>query len=309
MATKLIRLLALTGFVAGCTPPAPKPIDPQKFDARRALAHTTALVNMGPRPAGSPTLARAASYISAQLQEAGIVVAEEVFTAPSPRGPLQFRNIIGKTARKRGGTGQILIVAGHYDTKYLPNINFVGANDGGSSAGALLEIARCAAAQEDIWFAFFDGEEAIRDYDANDGLVGSKFLVDSLKGDGRLKQIRACIVLDMIGDANLKISIPANSTPALVDKAFTAAREGGVRDFFELGPESRPTLDDHVPFLRAGIPAIDLIDFDYGSAPGKNDYWHTEKDTLDKLSPRSFEIVGQTTLRLLAKLRAEAPKN
>lgn len=305
MATKLILFGALTGLLAGCIPPPPKPIDPKTFDGRRAMAHVETLVKMGPRPAGSPTLAKAATYIASQLEEAGLSAREQVFTSPSPRGPLQFRNVLAKTTKHQGGPGQVIIVASHYDTKYLPNQNFVGANDGGSSSGALLEIARCAASQADIWFVFLDGEEAIREYDANDGLIGSKFFVEQLKADDQVKWVKAVIVLDMVGDANLKISFPANSSAPLIQQAFDAAREMGHRDHFELGQHDM--LDDHVPFLRAGIPAIDFIDFQFGSAPGLNDYWHTEKDTLDKLSVNSLEVVGQTTLRLLAKLRAAPP--
>ncbi|MEI6084505.1 MAG: M28 family peptidase [Verrucomicrobiota bacterium] len=295
----------LAGLLAGCTPPPPKPIDPATFDGRRAMAHVETMVRIGPRPAGSPLLTKTATYISSQLEEAGLTAHEQVFTSPSPRGPLQFRNVVAKTSRPQGSTGQVIIVASHFDTKYLPDINFVGANDGASSSGALLEIARCATSQPDIWFVFFDGEEAIREYDTNDGLVGSKFFVEQLKGDDQVKWIKAVIVLDMIGDANLKITLPANSSGPLVQQTFDAARDLGYRDYFELGHSA--TVDDHVPFLRAGIPAIDLIDFQFGSAPGLNDYWHTEKDTLDKLSVRSLEIVGQTTLRLIAKLRGTPP--
>jgi len=302
MATKLIMISTLAGILAGCTPPPPKPIDPATFDGRRAMTHVENLVKMGPRPAGSAGLAKSATYISSQLEEAGLTAVEQVFTSSSPRGPLQFRNVVAKTSR-RGGPGQVIVVASHFDTKYLPDINFVGANDGGSSSGALLEIARCAASQPDIWFVFFDGEEAIREYDATDGLVGSKFFVQQLTGDNQVNWIKAVILLDMVGDANLKISLPANSTPALVQQVFDAARDVGHRDYFE--PGSAEIVDDHIPFIRAGIPAVNLIDFQFGSAPGLNDYWHTDKDTLDKLSVRSLEIVGHTTLRLIAKLRAE----
>jgi Zn-dependent M28 family amino/carboxypeptidase len=287
----------------GCTPPPPKPIDPAAFNGRRAMAHVETLVKMGPRPAGSPTLAKAATYIASQLEEFGLSAQEQVFTAGSPRGPLQFRNVIAKSSRYSGGTGQVIVVASHYDTKYMPEINFVGANDAGSSTGVLLEIARCAASQPDIWFVFFDGEEAIQEYGPNDGLVGSKFFVEDLKSKGQLNWLKAVIVLDMVGDANLNIRIPANCTPALVQQVFEAARDMGHRDYFEMG--NQDIHDDHVPFLRAGIPAVNLIDFQFGSAPGLNDYWHTEHDTLDKLSVRSLEIVGQTTLRLIARLRGE----
>ena len=153
-----------------------------------------------------------------------------------------------------------------------------------------------------VWFVFFDGEEAVKEYSNEDGLVGSRFFVEQLKADKRVDWIKGVILLDMVGDAHLNVTVPGNSTGKLVEGVFAAARDVGSRDYFTLGKTDM--LDDHVPFLRVGIPAVDLIDFEYGSAPGLNDYWHTEKDTLDKLSPRSLEIVGQTTLRLLVSLRA-----
>ena len=305
MVTKLIYFLCVAGFLIGCGPNLPTEADWHSFEGKRAFNHVQALVNMGPRPAGSPALTKACSYIASQLEEAGLETQEQVFMANTPRGPLQFRNVIGKTPRSNGAPGPIIILASHYDTKYLPDIHFIGANDGGSSSGALLELARCSAMMPNVWFVFFDGEEAIREYSGDDGLVGSKFFVEQLKANNQLDSIKAVILLDMVGDANLNVSLPANSTGKLVEELFAAARDVGGRDYFKLSKNEM--LDDHVPFLNAGIPAMDIIDFEYGSAPGQNDYWHTDKDTMDKLSPRSLEIVGQTTLRLLSRIRNNSP--
>ncbi len=302
MLTKFILSLSMAGLLASCTPKMPTEVDWHSFDGKRAFNHVQTLVNIGPRYAGSPQLTKTSSYIMSQLEEAGLEAQEQVFVAGSPRGPIQFRNVIGKTPHSTGGKGQVIVIASHFDTKYLPAINFVGANDGGSSTGALLELARCAAMMPDVWFVFFDGEEAIQEYSDSDGLIGSKFFVEQLKADKRVDSIKAVILLDMVGDANLNITLPANSTAKLVEEVFAASRDVGYRDYFALAKGD--ILDDHTPFMRAGIPAVDLIDFEYGSAPGKNDYWHTDKDTLDKLSPHSLEIVGQTTLRLLCRLRA-----
>jgi len=294
--------LSVAGLFAGCGPTPTTEVDWHSFEGKRAMNHVRALVEMGPHPSGSSTLTKASSYIASQLQEAGLEAEEQVFMAGSPRGPIQYRNVIAKTPHGSGGAGQVIIIASHYDTKYFSDFNFVGANDGGSSSGALLELARCAAMMPNVWFVFFDGEEAVKEYSNEDGLVGSRFFVEQLKADKRVDWIKGVILLDMVGDANLNITLPGNSTGKLVENVFAAARDVGSRDYFTLGKNDM--LDDHVPFLRVGIPAVDLIDFEYGSAPGKNDYWHTEKDTLDKLSPRSLEVVGQTTLRLLARLRA-----
>jgi glutaminyl-peptide cyclotransferase len=157
-----------------------------------------------------------------------------------------------------------------------------------------------------VWFVFFDGEEALEAYGADDGLWGSRHFVAELQRRQLAGSIRAMVLLDMVGDANLNIGIPANCDDRLALQVFDAARDVGCRDFF--GYRAQEILDDHAPFLAAGIPAVNIIDFDFGSAPGKNDYWHTEQDTLERVSPRSLEIVGRTALRLISRLRAERGK-
>ena len=296
--------LAAALLLAGCGDESPDDIPWRAFDGRRAHAHVQRLVSYGPRPAGSHGLIRSATYIATQLQEVGVDTEEQVFIAQTPHGPTQFRNVIG-TTRRQNPKEPLLLVAGHYDTKHLTNTTFLGANDGGSSAGALLELARVASGQANIWFVFFDGEEAQVEYSDNDGLHGSKYFIEDLKGKQLIPRVKALLLLDMVGDAQLNVTLPSNSHPTLVQKLFDAARDTGFRDYFSLG--HRPILDDHVPFQQAGIPALDIIDFDFGSVPGQNDYWHTGADTLDKVSPRSLEIVGQTTLRLLALLK-KTPK-
>lgn len=304
MAKKLIVPLLLAICMAACSETPPADIDWRKFDGKRAFSHVEALVRLGPHPSGSQAQTKAASYLMMQLQEAGLKAEEQVFVANTPKGTVQFRNIIAKSPRGSGPKRQVLVIGSHYDTKYFADINFVGANDGCSSTGALLELARCAASQPDIWFVFFDGEEAVRDYSIpQDGFVGSRFFVEQLKADKQVEWIKAMILLDMVGDANLNITLPPNGSGPLAERVFEAARDVGHRDSFALFKKGE-IGDDHVAFLNVGIPAVDLIDFEYGSSPGSNDYWHTEKDTLDKISPRSLEIVGQTTLRLLAKIRA-----
>ena len=201
---------------------------------------------------------------------------------------------------QRGGGADVIIIGSHYDTKWFDRFRFVGANDGGSSTGVLLELARVASAQPNLWFVFFDGEEAMVEYSADDGLWGSKHFVVELKRTGQAEQIKAMVLLDMVGGAHLEIGIPSNGDGALIQQVFDASRAAGTRDHFEY--RGGALLDDHEPFLEAGIPAVDLIDFTYGSRPGLNDYWHTEQDTLDKISPQSLEIVGRTTLRLLDSL-------
>ena len=285
----------------GCDSRQPPELPWQAFDGARAYEHVEKIVGFGPRPSGSAALEKTAAYISQKLQSYGLIVEEQVFTASTPHGPVKFRNVIGKTRGGRGGPGSVIVIGSHYDTKLMPDIEFVGANDGGSSVGVLLEMARVASAQPDLWFVFFDGEECFVEYGPNDGFWGSKYFVEQLKAKDRVGWIKAMVLLDMVGDADLNITIPADSTTWLVQRVFDAARDTGHRDRFSF--RNAVIFDDHVPFLEAGAPAVNLIDFDFGSAPGRNDYWHTDKDTLDKVSPTSLTAVGQTTLRLLTLLR------
>jgi glutaminyl-peptide cyclotransferase len=294
MVAKLIPVLLL----AGCTVKPPAEIDWHTFDGNRAFAQAEKLVSFGPRPSGTDAMARQAGYITSQLREFGLDAEEQTFLAVTPRGQVQFRNVVAKTL---GGSGPVILVGAHSDTKWFTNMTFVGANDGASGAAVLLEMARVVAARPNIWFVFFDGEECSREYSSTDGLHGSRHFVEDLQKSGKADSVKAMVLLDMIGDARLNITLPVNGDPKLIEQAFEAARDTGHRDFFALGKGE--VLDDHVPFLRAGIPAVDLIDFEFGSAPGRNDYWHTDKDTLDKITPQSLAIAGQTALRLISRLQ------
>ncbi|MGO9246235.1 MAG: M28 family metallopeptidase [Verrucomicrobiia bacterium] len=305
MARKLTVGVVLL-LVAGCGgSTAPQPIAWQQCNGERAYEHVAKLVGYGPHPSGSEALGRAASYITSQLQDYGLTADEQVFVAQTPYGTKQFRNVIAKTRVQQGGPNRVIIIGSHYDTKLFTNVTFVGANDSGSSTGTLLEIARVAADQPNLWFVFFDGEEAMVQFSDTDGLWGSKFFVDNLKSKDEVKDIKAMILLDMVGDKNLKVTVAGT----IGQQVFDAARAAGFRDYFSYGANA--ILDDHVPFERAGIPAVDLIDadlikFNYGNPPGPREYWHTERDTLDKIAPHSLEIVGQTTLRLIELLENQA---
>ena len=186
--------------------------------------------------------------------------------------------------------------------------NFQGANDSGSSTGVLLELARMLAlrqgsgqAETGILFAFFDGEEGIAHYIPGDGLHGSRRMAAQLVESGTRKKVEAMILLDMVGDKDLHFNIPANSSRKLVKEVLDAAHATGHRDRFSLLRNSAIT-DDHVPFLEIGIPAIDIIDFKFGSAPGENDYWHTDADNLQNISSESLGIIGEIVLQLLDQL-------
>ena len=282
---------------------APPQLDPAAFDGARALEEARGLVELGPRDAATPGAETAARHLADRLKAVGVEASLDEFTEMSPKGEVAFRNVIGRLPGRGEG---LVLIASHYDTKSGLGDGFVGANDSASSSGALLELARVAAAGPDlpfeVQFVFFDGEECMAHYGPSDGLHGSRHMAKKIVGEGRTGEIRAMILLDMVGDKDLTITIPRNSTPSLISAVFDAAREDGSRDKFSLFPLQ--IGDDHDPFFSAGIPAIDIIDFYYGSAPGRNDYWHTEEDRMDKLSAESLGTVGRVVLRVVNQLAA-----
>jgi hypothetical protein len=285
------------------------------FSGQRAYEHVKKLVEFGPRPAGSKELALARRYIIEQLggREAlslhtrgskEITVSQDEWTADTPAGKLKMVNIIYELP---GETDDTIVIAGHYDTKRFKEFAFVGANDGGSSAGALVEIARAlrdsgAPRRFTYRLVFFDGEEAVcREWDEcskpgrPDNTYGSRHEVGRLKARNRLKQVRALILLDMVGYDKLELGRDDMSTPWLVDILWQRARELGYSKQFVERPESVGG-DDHVPFLRAGVPAVDVIQL--GTYP----HWHTPEDTLDKISPHSLKAVGDVVLASLPRV-------
>lgn len=280
------------------------------FDGNRAFAHVKAQVAFGPRPAGSEALAKTREYLLRELRSYGLNPRLDQFTAQTPRGRTKICNVI---AELPGASPNIVMLASHYDTKLFQEFRFVGANDGGSSTGALLELARVLAQQPEkrtatYWFVFFDGEEAFcRDWseclNGKDNTYGSRHLAESLKGRGELKRIKAMILLDMIGDKDLTIPRDDTSTPWLVEAIWSTARALGYGKQF---PDRSSSIgdDDHMPFKRLGVAVVDVIDFEFGDGPQDNRYWHTADDTLDKVSPRSLQIIGEVLLASLPKIEA-----
>jgi glutaminyl-peptide cyclotransferase len=268
------------------------------FNGGRAFDDLKHLVSYGPRPAGSSALAESRRWIISQLKQTGAQVDEDSFTASTPIGAIPMTNIVAKFP---GTQTKVVMVTGHYDTKRFDAFKFVGANDGGSSAALLLELAHDLQGREHeltYWLVFFDGEEAVREQWIDpDNTYGSRHLVQKLSAAGELGRIQAMILVDMIGDANLDIPRDAESTPWLTDMVFTAAhRLGYTKEFLD---SQGAATDDHIPFVNAGVAAVDLIDFDYGP---NNGYWHTAKDTVDHCSPLSLTIVGRVVLATLADL-------
>jgi glutaminyl-peptide cyclotransferase len=276
------------------------------FDGAKAYDYTAKLVSFGPRPPGTDAIHRTQDYISSQLKSFGCAVDEDAFHAQTPNGEVAMKNIVAKIPSE--GQGIILLLT-HYDTLRLDN--FVGAEDGGSSSGLMLEMASllCGAQKKQansVWIAFLDGEEAqvvengVAQWnsDESDSVYGSRELAASLAVAGDAKRVRAVILADMIGQKNLHILREQDSTKWLVDLVWSTASRLGYGNIFS--QQQTQVSDDHDPFLKHGLPAVDIIDLQDYSQAG---YWHTPQDTLDKISPRSLAIVGHVILESVAELQ------
>jgi len=265
-----------------------------QIDSKRAFQYIKDIVAFGTRPMGSENHKKVENYITSHLK--GDQVEDDTFTADTVEGKFPVRSIIAKYPGTKDG---IIVILGHYDTNYpLRNTGFVGANDGGSSSAILLEFANHLRGKKrdgySVWLVWTDGEEAVRQWSDTDSLYGTRHLAERWEKDGTLKKIKALLVMDMIGDADLNILRDTNSTPWLLDLMYAAAERGGVQShFYGL---TGAVEDDHMPFVKRGVPSLDVIDLDYGY---NNVFHHSPQDTLDKLSPRSLEIVGNTTLEAL----------
>jgi glutaminyl-peptide cyclotransferase len=271
------------------------------FSGASALNYTRQAVAFGPRPPGSEANRKLQSYILTQLKQDACEIIEDPFTARTPKGEIPMKNII---ARFPGKSGRAIAITGHFDTKTFPGRKFVGANDGGSSTGLLLELAHALAHQpriDDVYLVWFDGEEAIREeWQGTDNLYGSRHLADRWRKDGTLAKIKALINVDMIGDKGLDIKPEGNSDPRLQKLMWTTAADLGYQAYF-LDQRMSPEEDDHIPFKVLGVPVLDIIDFNYGP---DNQYWHTDQDTMDKLSAQSLEIVGTVVLEAIHRLES-----
>lgn len=292
----------ILGWVCVALAVLARAVEPQGFSGARAFQDLKRLVGFGPRPSGSPALVQTRQWLISELRGAGAQVQEDSFVANTPIGPIPMTNLIAKF---RGSRRETVIVAGHYDTKRFDAFRFLGANDGGSSAALLVELARVLGRRQNTlnyWLVFFDGEEAVGDWSATDSLYGSRHLVEKLSASGDLSRIQALILVDMVGDARLRIPREYRSTPWLTDLVFKVAQGEGYSAYFV---NSRDAIDDdHIPFIDAGVSAVDLIDFDYGP---NNSYWHSAQDTLDHCSPLSLTIVGRVVVASLNELEKTLP--
>ena len=282
----LVAFVTLSVSTSICAqPPAPQ------FDGGRAYQDLRQLVAFGPRPAGSSALQSTREYIRKQLAAAGLTAEEQPFDAQTPLGPVHMVNVRATLPGRTPGPGRI-VIGGHYDTKLFREFPFVGASDGGSSAAFLLELARALKGRENplpIELLFLDGEEAVVDWSGTDHTYGSRYYVDAARRAGHLKDIRAFILIDMIGDRDLDIRREQYSTPWLTDAIWSAARRLKRPEFLE---EATPIEDDHQEFLTAGVPAVDIIDLDYSA-------WHRPEDRLERVAAGSLQAVGDVLLAAL----------
>lgn len=267
----------------------------KEFSGNNALAHVQAMVDFGPRPPGTPAIEKTRDYLVKQLELFGWKVARQPFTNTTPRGKIEFVNLIATYGGK--DVAPSFVVCSHYDTKTFETATFVGANDGGSGTGALLELARVLALRPDLArkaeLVFFDGEEAYEAFSETDGLYGSRYFAKQLAAENKIKQFRGGILLDMVGDRSLTITLPPDSPAEMVRDIFASAEALNLRKYFTYF--DRDILDDHTPLNEIGIPTIDLIDFDFPA-------WHTPEDTIDKLSAESLQTVGAVVSYYLSEM-------
>jgi hypothetical protein len=295
------------------TPPLNLPADngpPPAFDGDRAMQYVKDIVKFGPRPLGSASHKKVEDYLDTRLK--GDQVEDDTFTADTPAGKFPVHNVIAKFPGTKDG---IIIVASHYDTNYpLKETSYVGANDGGSSSALLLELANQLRNKPregySVWLVWDDAEEAMKPESEmpfmDDSLYGISHLAEKWQADGTLKKVKAFLLADMIGDADLSVERDSNSTPWLENVVYEAATRVGYQSHFFT--RNNQVSDDHIPFVKKGVPCADLIDFQYGY---NNVFWHTPQDTVDKLSSKSLEIVGTVvleTIRIVDRMDPLPPK-
>jgi hypothetical protein len=284
-------------FRAADFDPTPQTPPALKVSGEKAYRNLLDFVALGPRFLGSPGHAKAEQFILSHLK--GAPVEQDKFNVQTAAGPFAMNNILAKFPGKKDG---VIILAGHYDTNYpLRNTSYVGANDGGSNVGLMLEIARQFRAHPpqgySIWLLFTDGEEATVDWTDADSVYGSKQLARKWYADGTASKIKAFLLLDMIGDKELDIDRDTNSTPWLLEVIGRAAQRLGQQSHFFV--RTNTIQDDHLPFAAVGIPVADIIDIDYGF---NNLYHHTTQDTPDKCSAASLQIVADVVMETIRAL-------
>jgi glutaminyl-peptide cyclotransferase len=277
---------------------APPPEQTGGFDGKRAFEHVAKQVNIGARPSGSQANLATQDYILTQLKSYGCTADVDPFNADTPVGIVPMKNILVKIP---GDDRLIILLGTHYDTLPKKDFVFVGADDGGSSTGVMLELARILCGRHGkhaVWIAFFDGEEAMKSWSDRDSRYGSRQMAARFAASGDLARIKAFLLADLVGSRTLHFARESNSTPWLVDLVWNTAARLGYGDVFINATTS--VEDDHDSFLRRNVASVDVIDLDRA---GDVAFWHTAEDTLDKISGMSLAITGHVFLESVKELQ------
>jgi len=298
----MLASAGLKNYVSSAGGPAVGNIAPQSpFDGKRAFNTLKEVLNFGPRPSGSPGLDDLRGYIRRELKAAGLAVEEHTFQAQTPLGAVPMTNLWGIVKGDKPG---VILISNHYETKRFSDIRFVGANDAGSTTAWMLEMARTLGPSRQgrsVWLCFMDGEEAFVNWSKTDSLYGSRAFVNHLREKGLLGQLNAMVNVDMIGDRFLGIRQDRQAPQWLSDAIWKTAQRLSYGNYFL--PFASSTEDDHVPFREAGIPAVNVIDFVYGQTEAEHHKnWHTERDSLERLSAGSLQVVGDVLYHALPEI-------
>ena len=275
---------------------APAPDKTGGFDGKRAYGLVAKQVGFGPHPSGSPAIAKVQDFLQSELKSYGCTVDTDNFTADTPVGRLSMKNILVKIPGEKPG---IILLGTHYDT-LLTVPNFVGADDGGSSTALMLELARLLCPQHGkyaVWIAFFDGEEAMRQWSDTDSRYGSRQMAAKLAMSGDLKKVKAFLLADIVGGRKAQFLRETSSTPDLINLFWNTAHKLGYNALFR--DTTTSAEDDHDPFLQRGVPSLDVIgDF------VNNGYWHTPQDNMDVISAKTLADVGHVFLESIKELQS-----
>lgn len=301
LAATLVAAAIVWSERAASTAVSKTPDRASPFDGKRAYADARKIVGFGPRPPGSDALAHTRVFIKDELAKAGVSVREQAFEADTPIGKKAMVNLVGVVEGTKDG---VIVLGNHYDTKHFSDRVFVGANDGGSTTAWMIEMARVLGAKREgraVWLCFFDGEEAFGEWSKTNSLYGSRAFVDALRGKGELSQIKTMINVDMIGDCDLGIRQDRDAPDWMTQLVWgVAQRIGHGRSFLAF---AHAIEDDHVPFRRAGVPALNVIDFNYGATAKEHaETWHTERDAIERICPESLQAVGDVIYHALPEI-------
>jgi glutaminyl-peptide cyclotransferase len=301
---KLLRFttfIFLIVLVFACSSKKYKLVAP-KINSNYAMKLLKEGASIKPRHSGSKGAKETVKFINKYLKVLNVKYLNQAWTGNTPDGPIEFTNVIAEIDGQ--SKDKFIIIGCHFDGKKLFSVpDFEAANDGASGVAVLLSMIKAIKNSEikpllSIKFLFFDGEECIINYTRSDGLYGSRYYADQLEKADQLKNCRAVIILDMIGDRDLNITLPSGSDKNILKLLFEIVKKKQYSKYFT--KYKSDIIDDHTPFQIRGIPVMDVIDFHYGDG---NRFWHTAADTVDKTSEKSLAITGDTILQLIYQLK------